>query len=356
LIRSEFPDPEEDFQATYGAGVLRSDVVDWGSDVPRSPKAAADPQRVKSVLPAGKTYEVSANGGFVACLREKGFGPNRRLHVAYVFEMRYLRSIESNNGRRIVERRCFQEVRMAKIVSPVADMRLRLDDPDRPVLDGLRFPGPASGIVVAPVHSVASAMLSHGVDSAAADPCSRAFLEHDALSGRTARLTFVDGQGVVSVEPIGWTLTSSAARFLLSQPVLHKTLIPSQDSGEDAVCTIDLGHLASFLDPSLAPCCETDVLVELAGTRHAHYDRYSLSQVWDDDSDTHVDNDDDQHCVASTPLGALQYDRNDGIVTAAIVNWPLSDLDLRRDRLLYERWNQFQDAPVLSVRYQCRTH
>jgi hypothetical protein len=351
LIRLEHPGYELEFQADCGTGVSRPKGVEWGLDAPGSPTAVADPQRVKSILPTGMTYIVSVTGGFVAGLREADYGHNRRLNVAYMFEMRYRRTIESNDGRRIVERRCFQEVRMAKIVSPADDMRLRSSESNGPILDNIEFPDPGSGIVVGPMHTVARAMLSYGVDSVAADPRSRAFLEHDALSGKTVRLTFVDGQGVISVEPIDWTLTSSAAYHLLCQPILHMNLIPGQGSSGSRNCTVDLGHLAHFLDPSVAPSHPTDVLIEPAGTREGTCDRYSLSLVWDEDTDEPVDID-DVYRTTSEPIGVLEYDSTAGIVTAATVNWPMIAVDVSGWRLLYEQWHQFEQAPVLSICYR----
>ena len=95
--------------------------------------------------------------------------------MAYVFEVRYRRDIESNDGQRIVERRTFLAVREAKLLTPVGEMTLNLGPPETAELDRIVFPGPGEGINAGPVRELAETILASGVQAVADCPESRAF-------------------------------------------------------------------------------------------------------------------------------------------------------------------------------------
>jgi len=335
-----------------GSEVSRSEF--WAM-APQTPAANAplvgDPERIKALLPAGSTYDVLVKGGFVAQRKDNTCGGRPRTHVAYAFEMSYQRVIESNDGHRIVERRSFGTVRMAKILSTADDMSLQFGPPDGLVLEDIQFPGPGAGIVAAPVRPVAEAMLGSGVETVMNCNASLALLEEDPLSGKSVRLTYVDGIGIESVEALGWSFTGSQLFFLFCQPVLSSDLLPGQNCTE-----LDPSRLSPFSDPTKLPHSGSAVLLEAFAASDGNVCGCRVLripfEVYGEDGSASPTS--DQIRSAATPIGALQYDPDWMFVTQATLNWRFMDLEVSPDRLLFEsRFNDFQSEPTFTVHYHC---
>jgi hypothetical protein len=324
----------------------------WGSRLESAP-AVADARQVKLIMPEGQVCEVVVKGGLTGRLKDRG--SQYHTCVAYAFEMRYQGLVESNDGRRIVERRDYGNVRMAKLLSLVADMRLELGEPDAPLLDELSgCSDPGSGIAVASVGLVAKAILSGDTEAVTGCPASRAFLEEDLLSGKSVRLNHTDGVGVTAIEPVGWTLTRAVAAYLFRQTIVPLPLLHDSSRCESAEFVVPSDHLGAFLDPSR--WLDREDWIGIAAPTKA-YDASPGCQLflrpwsrarWGPHSDSH------RPRTAVVPLGQLQYDPIRKIVTNATVRWPLPALMSAHDRLLFE--TDFAEPPLLTVQYRCQIH
>jgi hypothetical protein len=134
------------------------------------------------------------------------------------------------------------------------------------------------------------------------------------------------------------------------QPLVDMSLVP--DVWDDSAAgTIDIAHLAAFLDPSLIPLIDFPVVVEPDTLADRGRNRYNLLRVADSDPEATVPIYHDRHRPPVTPLGTIEYDPALGFVTAATVDWSLWDLEMSGERLLYER--HFHSPTVLTVHYQC---
>jgi hypothetical protein len=195
---------------------------DWPEHTP----ALNRPERFKLSLPAGQEFAVTVRGEITATLDEWEYDVRRSRHVFYAFETQYQRTIESNDGRCVVERRDYRNVKRVKLLVPVGDAPL----PSEPFCDWsfatLDFPHPSNGIGLVPANYLAGVLLRPDLHVLAKDEWCRGYTEQDDLSGRSVRLTYVDGVGIESVEAIGWSPTSEQMRYLTQRSVLLDCCAP----------------------------------------------------------------------------------------------------------------------------------
>src|SRR5438445_7555442 len=88
-----------------------------GGQPPPDPPArkVGDPDRVRQVLRAGKTYKTHTKGTLRVRGEDKDWGLSTVVTINYAFEAIVDREIESNDGVTIVEIRHFRDVRSLKI-------------------------------------------------------------------------------------------------------------------------------------------------------------------------------------------------------------------------------------------------
>lgn len=214
--------------------------------------AVADPPRVRSLLPVGSTHLLHTKGGMTGTL-QPGFqwGFRRRLRAAYAFESLVHRTIESNDGARIVEVRRFEKVRMVRLLSESQNMEIDLGLPEKEILEPLGDANCVGTRRVDPCR-LADAILVGGAKAIQGHATNRAYVQTDSLSGKTVRITYVDGLGVTSVEPIDCTLAESDRQFLQHTPVLADAyLAPNTPSRSSEPMDTHARQLACLLAPSL---------------------------------------------------------------------------------------------------------
>jgi hypothetical protein len=182
-------------------------------------------------------------------------------------------------------------------------------------------------------------------------------LETDPLSGKSVRLTYVDGVGVQSVEGLGWGLTGAQLVFLFCQSVLPDGLPNGREAGETNCAKLDAGRLIAFTDPSKPPraCCPV-LLESIVGNDGEVCDcrvlriPYEVLPVEDDITPLSSE----QIRAAAMPMGEIRYDSSGNYVASATLNWHFLDLETYYDRLLFERATRdFQDYPTFTVHYYC---
>ncbi len=177
------------------------------------------------------------------------------MQLAYVFEASACRTIEQNDGIRIVERRSFGRVCTARLFSEARNLALDLGAPEEEVLCGYRDMDRV-GAKAIDAADLAQDILRGGAEAIAHCAENRAYLQIDSLSGKTVRITYEDGFGVTSVEPVGCTLSPSDRDFLSHTPVLADVLLAPSDSGRMDRSTVSAIQLAWLFAPSLReiPC------------------------------------------------------------------------------------------------------
>ncbi|NLX98856.1 MAG: hypothetical protein GXY83_22100 [Rhodopirellula sp.] len=306
-----------------------------------------DRKRVVQVRPAGARYDVLLKGGFTAHLHQTDSDAPRRPYLAVLFEAQLRRTIEANDGRRIVSTLQFGNVKTAKLRTAVENIALDLGSSGTAALAGLDLDGTGRRSAAVPVRRVAEAILAAGVEEVIACPSSRASLEVDSLSGKSVRISEAAGEGVQWIQPVGCALTATERDLLFSFAALADWYpFLEEPSNCPGTGPIDGSCLTGFLalpwhavgrgEAQVAAFGEHDaqrcVDVELSGGPLQLYTEH-MSALY-------------------APRGLLRYRAHDGFVEAATVDGPVSLGVFPKARLVFE--NRFRAAPVLSVRYVCR--
>jgi hypothetical protein len=327
-----------------GPVIDRQDIRRWyGEDFPKTPFVNSA-EHLKRALPPGAMHEILLKGSVLARLPKRENGP--ATCIAYVFEMRFFRIIESNDGQRVVEVRFIDRIRRAKIVTLQQGLAIDLGRPADPILGGIRFPTEEFGMTVAPVEEVARAILADGAEEVIAESSSRAFIEEDYLSGRWVRLTFVDGTGVEAVEPIDWQLSYDETAFLFAQPLMAaKMFLPNRNRRQPRV--VEINQLAGFFEPGLGLGAADELfLVRHAGDRTTPLREYEMlrsANVFDGRAGD---------AVPGRCFGKLRYNPKTRLLESAELLWPMNEVIRMRNKLLFEYG--FQPSPELHLSYHCR--
>jgi hypothetical protein len=213
--------------------------------------AVNDPERVKSMLPEGSTYAILVKGGYQGAI--EGASPaGKPRSLAYAFELETTRTIESNDGRRIVEVRRFGSRKMVKLVTDAETAALDLGPAGMPILGSIPDVAADEGSVELPAEVVAEAILAGDRAVAVGGATSSAFVRADSLSGKQVRITYVDGAGVESVVPIRCSLTGPELKGLVQTPVLADCyLLPDDGVRGRRPWRVDEGELLAVVDPAV---------------------------------------------------------------------------------------------------------
>lgn len=319
----------------------------WKSVPLPSRKAIGDPERIRWLLPVGRTELLHTKGGFAGTVQP---GDDLQWHqqrkFACVFESLVHRTIESNDGVRVVELRRFESVRTARLFSEAEHLELALGPPDKEILRGFP-PTDRAGMKKIPADRLADAMLDGGADVLQAEASSTAYLQVDSLSGKTVRITYVDGQGVVSVEPVGCTLSDSDRRFLAHTCPLADAYLAPATGADGQSAPLDASYLTFLFDPSLrqVPRGSAEVESSASGARQAAATRIRLIPApYGPESDP-----------TAVPEGKLNFGLNGGRVESAVLqgdlvslSWPSYPAECVFPQVLGDA-----RQPVLRLSYSC---
>ena len=107
------------------------DVAEMETDRPPAPqqKAVNDPNWIKETLQVGRTYQSVLKVGFTARVEDEDWGIQQLVTLAYLGEAVINRTIEANDGKRVVELRHFEACRSMKVLTSVDEARIDLGAP-----------------------------------------------------------------------------------------------------------------------------------------------------------------------------------------------------------------------------------
>ena len=214
-------------------------------------------------LSPGSSFDVLIKTGFVAGLPDRDYGGQRHANVVYVEETRFRRTIEKDDGCELVELVRFEEGRMAKLLTPVDALKIKLGPGGLPLLDEFRRPQPDTGTALLPAGALAAAVLERGAEDVKASAASRAFLADDALAGHAVRAVYRDNVGLMRLEPLGWTIDKpELARYVFALPgQIGCRLLPDPHVASGMSWFVSSDALARFCPRTLPsiPCCDLRV-------------------------------------------------------------------------------------------------
>jgi predicted double-glycine peptidase len=330
--------------------VAEGEVARWSGGSHSPSKPLADPDRVRATLKVGRTYLVRAKGGFVAAGTHTDYhGRRRAVHLAYAFETTFSRTIEQNDGERIVELRRFARIWAVTLLS-TEELTLDLGPPGEPLLETLQGIEPHEGIRRVVPRRVAEAILRTPAEAVVEDPAARAFWESDPLSGKTIRLAYVDGVGVESIQPVGCTLTAADCSYLFRAPVLwHGYVLSSTGSNTGDVWSVDAAELMDIIPPTMPGIPEGEILVTRDRACRQNGKQCVSLRILGPAAERPV-------WHSFSPTGPIQFDLRDGLSVAARLSWRASRNCLAR---FYRRGEhvlpkvELHEEPTVTLDYRC---
>jgi hypothetical protein len=318
---------------------------------PPPPVLIGNPDRIKEVVQAGKTYESLLKGGFDARVEDKDWGVVTVVNLGFVFEMQVARTIESNDGHQIVELRHFQKVRMVKLLSE-ADVSIDLGAPGVVILGALDQYLPGTSGAFTAVKPIAERILSIGAKAVADDKAAKASAAVAALSGTKVRITFVDAKGVISVVPVECQLADADRDFIVNTAVLSDYyILPDVKVLPGSTWSLDGSQLIGYLDPSFRGVPRGIVIVKRDADHDSEGKQYANLHIESGYVDLDSSDAAKRRYGSFTPRGTLHYNVSDGFVETANLEGKFVIEQVSKDHLLFEA--RFKSQPTLKIQYSC---
>jgi hypothetical protein len=332
---------------------------------PPPPKPVANPDRIRQNLRPGKTYVTRVKGALNVRGTDKDWGVEQVVTINYAFEASIDREIESNDGTTVVELRHFRDVRSLKLESRLEDLRIDLGPAGDALLAGIGLfapeAAPTAGAIIqaldgASLKAVLGGLRLSGIspeELAGLNKSAKAFAALDGLSGKKVRLTYVDGKGVVKLEPVKGDLTANERDFLLASVLVSDSLIvPDADIKIGNRWSVDGSNFGNMVDPGLLARTsgevvlerERDHIVQGKATRHI---KVADGRVLFDDSDPKVGK-----VGHFDPAGSsLYFSPEDQVIIQARLKGKAELTRFSRDHLLFEA--RMRRQPDLEIAYTC---
>ncbi|HOP78489.1 MAG TPA: hypothetical protein PLD05_13420 [Thermogutta sp.] len=321
---------------------------------PPPPKPVGDPERIRDVLQQGKTYESTLKVGFQAAVIDADWGVRQTISLVYEAENRMRRTVERNDGQTVVLLCHVVESRAVKLLTDV-EVTFDLGQPGTLLLGALDYwltggQLTAPAVVAAPV---AEAILTEASRAALKGHTAKAKAMLDSLAGKRFRVTYIDGKGLVSLEPVGCTLTEEERDYLEGMSVLGDCyLLPDVNSRPGQYWDVEARELVEFLPPTWRGRPSGVVTIERGQDFKKGDKDYATLKIRTGTFQVNASDRSRRRLADVTPRGELYYNITDGYIDRAELRARASVEDVSTDHLLFE--SRFQTAPELEIQYTCQ--
>lgn len=328
--------------ATPGQTVERASIP----NPPPPPKPVANPDRFRQNLQPGKTYVTHTRGTMFVRATDKDWGIEEVVTINFLFEAQIDREIESNDGKTIVEVRHFRDIHSAKFECRLEDIRIDLGPVGAVLLPNLQ----------GSLHGLISGLRWIGISPekivGLADSM-KVFTSVDRLSGKSVRLTYEDGKGVLKVEPVKGDMTSEERDFHMASVLVSDSLIiPDIDIKIGNRWAVDGSNFSNLIDPGLLARTTGEIMLERTGdqivqNKNCRHLKAVSGRLQFEDSDQRVG------VIGNfEPQGDLFFSPDDQVIIAAKLQGRAKLEKFSKDHLLFEA--RMRRMPELTVDYTCR--
>lgn len=340
---------------------------------PPPPKPVTDEVRVRQNLIPGKTYVVNSHGALSMRGRDKDWGISTTITINYGFDSEVLRTIESNDGNKVVERRTFKRVRSLKLNTALEDVRLDIGPTGTLLLGGVALLNPSALPVALSVNrfigkDIKDPLSLVGLDQTiinsilSRDPSARMFTKLSILEGKVVRLTYDNSARDCQVEAVNGTMSDEELRFHASSVLLADSLIiPDLEVRKGEVWKVDGMNFAGLMDPTLLAQTEGDVYLrregdELVAGKKQRCVRISIMKekpTGDRCTLTFKQSDRKAEQIGwFRPTGGMLFSPEDQIIIESKLEGEGSFTRVSKDHLLFEA--RSERSPHMKLHYRCR--
>jgi hypothetical protein len=317
-----------------------------------SSKPINDPNRIKETLQQGKTYRVVLKVGIDSRAEDKDWGIKQVTNLSYVGEMAVNRTIEENDGKRVVELRHFETARSVKVLCEVEGVSIELGAPGVLLLAGLEAVAPGTSKTLLIAKPIAEAILGARAQMVAEDAATKAFARVDSLSGKKVRIVYVDGVGVESIEAVAGTLSPDEKELVAASAVLSDYhLFPELEIEVGGTWTVEGKEFTGFIDPSLRGVTSGQVTIKRVSNHTLSGKDYANLTIADGYLSINRSDDATKRVGTFTPSGNIHYSLTNRIVETASLTGDITLEEVSQDHLLFEASHKVQ--PKVTVSYSC---
>jgi len=312
------------------------------------PPLIGNPNRIREVLQEGKTYLIHSRVAMEGVVRDKDWGVEEVVNLAYLAETSIRRTIESNNGERVVECRSFDSCKMVKVESKEVKVQLMGKQLLRPALV-LIFNDPRA--VVLP--ELAEAVLTETVRQRVNEHNTKFKAAMESLNGKKVRITYEDGKGVVNLEAVDCELNDEERNWLMNLAIVTDAyLMPNKDFKPGDQWEVPGDVFTDLLPPSWRARPQGKVVVlRQKDETQPNAERIARLRVL---RSTVTVNATDARLLRQGTLsieGFLKYNINKGHFEEGELTADLAVEQASRDHLLLEA--RFQATPKVKIYYKC---
>lgn len=318
------------------------------------PELVRNETRFRETARQGRTYTSHVRAGFTCRVEDKDWGVSQVVNTVFESEFVVRRTIEVNDGNRIVELREFKTVRSAKLLTE-ADVTFSIGQPNPLLLSSLDYIQPGLGevaLTVSQVRSWIEEVASGVVNTAAKVETAKAVAKAESLEGKIVRLCYENGRGVVSVEAVKGSLSQEERDLVEETSVLFDYfMLPEKEIAVGETWPVKARHFGVLFDPSWKGTPAGTVTVVRGENRVVDGRRIASLNI-DSGSIELNASDKSQHRVGTfTPSGNMEFALDEGYVQAANLAGELNVEQVSRDHVLFEAVFRFR--PRLHVSYIC---
>ena len=319
---------------------------------PKSPKTVGNPDQIRDTLRTGKAYRVVVKGGFDARVEDKDYGVKQVTNLAYAVEMVLTRHIESNDGKRVVELRHFETCRNVKLLCDVEGVVIELGLPGTLLLGAIGYLQPGAPAAIVSAQPIVESILETGARAIANDQALKAVAHVESISGKKVRITYVDGVGVESIEPVDCDLSPSERDFVFNAAVLSDCyILPDVKSKPGQTWNVDGSQFSAFLDPSTRGIPEGEIEIRRGQDAQIDGKTFATLGIVRGFLELNASDLSARRVGSFTPRGQLQFNISDGYISKAELVGDLVLEEISKDHILFEA--RFHTRPRMKVTYSC---
>jgi hypothetical protein len=325
------------------------------------PPKVNQPERIRESLKPGKTYQCQANGTVTFRGTDRAWGLESVITINHEFESKVDRKIESNDGTKIVEIRHFRSVRSIKIESQVEDLRINLGGKFDGLLDGLGFFDPMAAGVLRKLSKLDLKAVAETLPWLGGTPeqllgldeKAKGFASIDRLTGKSCRVTYVDGTGVVEIEDVVGRLDPKERDMIRASVLVSDSLIfPNEKVAVDKSWTVSGRALGDMIDPSLRATTSGEFTLQRQPDRDLDGRKCALLKITDGRILFDSSNAKEGNIGHFDPAGTFDYSLEDKVVIRGNAKGAARLEKFSKDHLLFETRSIQQ--PTLQLTYRCK--
>jgi hypothetical protein len=221
------------------------------------------------------------------------------------------------------------------------------------ILSALEGQVPGTIATVEIVQPIAEAVLKGASQYKWDSNGAKAFSSIDSLSGKRVRIEYLDGKGVVSLQPVGCSLTKSEFEYLEATAVLSDCyLFPSINAAEGEGWNVEASQLQGLMDPTMRARPSGSIRISREANEQKEGTTVARLRVSGGPVSLDSSTDRKKRLATFSPRGALLFSFEDGYTTNATLSGVATMYEVSTDHLIFKE--EFSFEPDLQVQYSCK--